>query len=218
MWAHIKSQSDWSSVQSNLAHHTVNMEPGGPISPYTEEEIIDRMKFLHAYLAIIEVESAMLEISEKEKEANTGPRRRKIKPRRWYTREWICEREKHGHYHILLQQCRLRDVEYFKYLVRMEPEMFDEILARITPRIKKQDTNFKKAIEPGLKLAVTLRFLATGEAYKSLSTTFRVGTNTICLFVPEVCEAIIQEYLQEEVVLPTTEDQWKAVAEAFINK
>ena len=98
-------------------------------------------------------------------------------------------------------------MEYFKYLVRMEPEMFDEILARITPRIKKQDTNFKKAIEPGLKLAVTLRFLATGEACKSLGTTFRVGMNTISLFVPEVCEAIIQEYLQEVVVLPTTEDQ-----------
>ena len=110
------------------------------------------------------------------------------------------------------------DIEYFKYLVRMEPEMFYEILARITHRITKQDTNFKRALEPGLKLAITLRFLATGEAYKSLGTTFRVGYNTISLFVPEVCEAIIQEYLQEVVVLPTTEDQWKAVAEGFVNK
>ena len=96
--------------------------------------------------------------------------------------------------------------------------MFDEILARITHRITKQDTNFKRALEPGLKLAITLRFLATGEAYKSLGTTFRVGYNTISLFVPEVCEAIIQEYLQEVVVLPTTEDQWRAVAEGFVNK
>ena len=185
--------------------------------PLTHHELSTKLNFLDAYLAIIEVECALLEPMENEK-PNEVRRRKKIKPRRWYTRPWILEREQHGHYHNLLQECRLRDMDYYKYLVRMEPEMFDEILARITPRIQKQDTNFKKAIEPGLKLAVTLRFLATGEAYKSLGTTFRVGVNTISLFVPEVCEAIIHEYLQEEVVLPTTPEQWKAVAEGFANK
>ena len=195
----------------------VNMDPPTHARPYTEQERRAKIQFLNVFLATIEVECAILAELEKKKPVEV-PTRRKIRPRRWYIREWIREREQHGHYHILLQQCRLRDMEYFKYLVRMEPEMFDEILARIRPRIKKQDTNFKKAIEPGFKLAVTLRFLATGEAYKSLGTTFRCGMNTISLFVPEVCEAIIQEYLQEVVVLPTTEDQWKAVAEGFANK
>ena len=207
----------WDTCQSNIAHRNVNMEPGRQRTVYTEEERRAKIQFLTAYIATIQVEYAMLLQRNSEKEP-TLPTRKKIKPRRWYTREWIKEREQHGHYHILLHQCRLRDQEYFKYLVRMEPEMFDEILARIRPRIEKQNTNFKKAIEPGLKLAVTLRFLATGEAYRSLSTTFRVGTNTICLFVPEVCEAIIQEYLREAVVLPTTEEQWKVGSQAFLDK
>ena len=165
------------------------MDPAVPARHYTKQERCQKIKFVNALLASIEVECAIRAEMDNEIQVEV-PTRRKIRPRRWYIREWIREREQHGHYHILLQQCRLRDKEYFKYLVRMEPEMFDEILARISPRIKKQDTNFKKAIEPGLKLAVTLRFMATGEAYKSLGTTFRVGMNTISLFVPEVCEAI----------------------------
>ena len=96
--------------------------------------------------------------------------------------------------------------------------MFDEILQRIRHRIVKQDTNFKEALVPGLKLAVTLRFMATGEAYKSPATTFSVAPNTISLFVPEVCEAIIQEYMEDWIVIPTTEEDWKMVAEGFSTK
>ena len=180
------------------------------------EELSIEIQSMSAFIAVIEVEIAMY-LMEKET-SDRESTRKKIKPRRWYVRPWIQEREQHGHYHILLQQCRMRDLDTFRYLVRMEPDMFDKILARIRHRIVKQDTNFKKAIEPGVKLAVTLRFLATGEAYKSLATTFRVGRNTICLFVPQVLEAIIQEYLQEQVVMPTTEEQWKVVAEGFANK
>ena len=193
------------------------MERGRRRRVYTEAERRALINFLSKEIASIQVEHTR-NLQQKSQEEPTFRTRKKIKPRRWYTREWIEERELHGHYHILLQQCRLRDRDYFKYLVRMEPEMFDEILAKIKPRLEKQNTNFKKAIEPGLKLAVTLRFLATGEAYKSLSGTFRVGINTICLFVPEVCEAIIQEYLKETVVLPTNEEQWKVVSKGFLDK
>ena len=102
--------------------------------------------------------------------------------------------------------------------MRIEPDLFDEILARITPHIQKQDTFWRKAIEPSVKLAVTLRFLASGCSYKSLSYHFRVAHNTICQFVPEVCEAIFSEYASEVVVCPRTPEEWLRVAEGFESK
>ena len=71
--------------------------------------------------------------------------------------------------------------------------MFDELVARVSPRITRQDTNWRKALEPGLKVAVTLRHLATGDRYPSLSYSFRVSRHTIAKFIPEVCRAIVDE-------------------------
>ncbi|KAF3844273.1 hypothetical protein F7725_013614, partial [Dissostichus mawsoni] len=49
----------------------------------------------------------------------------------------------------------------------------------------------------GERLMVTLRFLATGESFKSLSYQFRMGVSTIGQFVPETCTAIY-EVLKEK--------------------
>ena len=157
---------------------------------------------------------------EEEQMQEPPPRRprRRIRPRRWYRRPWIEQRPDFGHFEKFLPHCRETDPESYKYFVRLDPDLFEEMLARIEHRIKKTHTNLKKPLEPGLKLAVTLRFLATGEAYKSLATAFRIGANSISIFVPEVCEAIIQEYMDEWLVCPKTPEEWKTVAEGFSTK
>ena len=97
-------------------------------------------------------------------------------------------------------------------------KLFNEILQRITPRISRQDTNWRKALEPGLRLAITLRFLATGKAYKSMALNFRCGANSISKLVPDTCEAIIQEFMNDVIVCPTTPEEWKEVAAGFANQ
>ena len=52
----------------------------------------------------------------------------------------------------------------------------------------------------------------------SLQYTFRVSHNSICTFVPEVCEAIIDAYCEEVMVFPRTETQWRSVADEFERK
>ena len=39
--------------------------------------------------------------------------------------------------------------------------MFDERLERITTFKEKENTNYRNALEPGMKLAITLRHLAS---------------------------------------------------------
>lgn len=83
------------------------------------------------------------------------------------------------------------DEQLFKNFTRMSKSDFELIINKIGPKIKKQDTNMRKAIPVVTRLAITLRFLATGDSYKSLSYLFRVSDASISDIVPEVCAALI---------------------------
>ena len=138
--------------------------------------------------------------------------------RRWWVRPWLLRRPQLGHYNRLMQELRDEDVAGFQNYVRMPPALFLEIAERIHGRIAKRDTNYRKALSPGLKLAITLRYLASGASYKTLQYSFRVAHNTIASLIPEVCEAIIAEFGEEVLSCPTTPDGWREVAEQFNRK
>ncbi len=106
-------------------------------------------------------------------------------------------------------------IEYpagFQNFIRCEPAMFQEMVDRLTPLISKLDTNYHKALDPGLKVAITLRYMATGDSSKSLQYGFRVPYNTICLLIAEVSSAIVDAYQEEVIVTPTTPDDWMVIA------
>lgn len=72
----------------------------------------------------------------------------------------------------------------------MSPHDFDYLMNLVTPIIGKKDTQMRKAISPGERLAITLHFLASGQNYSALQFLFRVAQSTISLIVPEVLDAI----------------------------
>ena len=77
----------------------------------------------------------------------------------------------------------MEDIKGYHKFVRMDHDMFEEMVERLIPRIQNQDTNMRRALEPGLKLAITLRFLATGDSYVPLGYGFRVALNTRPIFM-----------------------------------
>ena len=104
------------------------------------------------------------------------------------------------------------DVAAFKNFVRMETRMFQEVFTRLRDRIEKNDTWYSKATPPpGLKLAITLRHLATGASYHSLMYNFRVAH----YIVRVVCETIIAEFAEEVILLPASLQEWQQVADQF---
>ena len=86
------------------------------------------------------------------------------------------------------------------------------------PRIEKYDTWYRKSINPGCRLAITLHFLAPGEKYRSLIFGFRVAHNTISVIVRQTCEAILAEYGDKVLQCPHTSDAWKQVAAEFSSR
>ena len=66
--------------------------------------------------------------------------------------------------------------------------MFDELLQRVGPRIEKQNTNCRTIVEPGLNLAVMLRFLATG------ASTLPSSTSIVCHIALSLCQRFAEQY------------------------
>ena len=146
-------------------------------------------------------------------------RRRKRKGhRRFWVRPLIGRRRQLRLYAQLLAELRNEDQASFKNFMRMSPEMFDELLTRVGPMITKQNTNYREALDPGLKLALTLRHLASGNKYHSMSNGWRVPHNTISLLIPKVCQTIIDEYKDEVMKCPTTPEEWRAISDKFARR
>lgn len=113
---------------------------------------------------------------------------------------------------------RAGDMKCYKNFLRIDPDLFHELVVALTPWIKKQDTSMRKALEPGLKVALALGFLATGDSYMTLANGFWVATNTICNVGPEVCQATNDEYHEELIKCPHTPEKLKEVAKGFSEK
>ena len=73
---------------------------------------------------------------------------------------WIFqERKQKGEYHLLLQDLRLHDHEYFFKCFRMSHSKYEELLRLVAPFIRKCSLKWK-SIGPSERLSVTLRYLA----------------------------------------------------------
>ncbi|CAB1328142.1 unnamed protein product [Coregonus sp. 'balchen'] len=57
-------------------------------------------------------------------------------------------------------------------------------------RIARMDTNYRESISLVERLAICLQFLATGDSYRTIGFTFRVGRSTVADIVPSVAQAM----------------------------
>ena len=141
--------------------------------------------------------------------------RRRRKTQNHWVLPWILQRQEKGYYSNLLADLIHTDIPGYQNFVRMPCASFDLIKERINHHIKKSVINFRKPLAVGLKLAIILRHLATGETYTSLQYHWLVGPTTICKFIPQVCPAILAEFQDEYLHCPDSPDEWKRVEKKF---
>ena len=91
------------------------------------------------------------------------------------TKERLKRREQLGYFKNIIQELRMENTGGFKEMMRMDYEKFKHVLnlieVDITPDVI---VGGNKAVSAPERFALTLRFLSTGETFKSLSFQFHI--------------------------------------------
>ena len=89
--------------------------------------------------------------------------KRKPRKRKCWTKKWILRRHSHGVGCTLFKELAVEEPNDFRNWMRLDEASFYDILNRIKPYIQKQNTVMRESISPQQRLAVTLRYMATGK-------------------------------------------------------
>uniref|UniRef100_A0A8C7ZKP3 DDE Tnp4 domain-containing protein n=1 Tax=Oryzias sinensis TaxID=183150 RepID=A0A8C7ZKP3_9TELE len=142
---------------------------------------------------------------------------RRRKRRRFWVHPIITRREEHGEFYRLIQELKMyhvsRRVDGSQSRVRLNVE-FENILQQLAPSLTKEQTHYRKPIDPEQRLVVCLRFLSTGDSYRTIASSFRLGVSTVASIVRETCDAL-WHCLRDEHLPEPTEEMWRSTARRF---
>ena len=103
--------------------------------------------------------------------------------------------------------------------MRISPDQFKEILNATEPDICKQSNKMgAELIVPVKRRALRLRFLATGESFRSLHFQFRISRPAVSYIVTEVGEAIPKKLGPSYLKVPSSEQERLQIAKQFEEK
>ena len=142
-------------------------------------------------------------------------RRNRKQQRRMWVRKIFQSRRTKGEYHALITEMRLGDHESFYRYFHMTPQRFSHLLSLVGPHIRRQDTRFRQAIPPDERLAITLRYLVTGDSMQTISFSYRVGSSTVSGIIDSTCDALWKVLLPQYMSRPTTPSAWRRVSQGF---
>ena len=146
-------------------------------------------------------------------------RQSKNRRRCWVRARNQCRRV-HGADHCLVRQLSVSDKQGFFSYLRMTPTTFESLLQIVGPRIAhprayRTSSARRPEISPQERLALTLRYLVTGNSQTSLAFEFHMGKSTVNGIVRETCAALWETLKSEFVKFPANEEEWRGIAKRF---
>ena len=138
------------------------------------------------------------------------------KPTRGPTRDWVKRRSSKGYYNNIIMELRIEDRLGFREMFRMDITDFESVLAKVDAQISPKDRlGGTEPIKSHERLALTLRFLATGESFQSLSYQFRISLNAVSYIVKGCCKAIVEEMASDYLKVPSSQAEWLEISKKF---
>ena len=98
----------------------------------------------------------------------------------------------------------------------MTPQRFDALLSIVGPAITRKTTQMRAPVSPGERLAVTSRYLTTGDSMQTISFSYHLGHSTVCNIVKDTCREMWNALPGTYLHTPTTVDEWKRISDGFI--
>ena len=139
--------------------------------------------------------------------------RRRRRNRRGHPYFWVLPRPADSWFDIHYNDPRIPD-EYFRKQLRMRRATFRLLLDVLRPYITRQNTRFRRCIEPEKVLAIGLTRLAHGGTYVSIGPGFNVGTTTVIEAVEDVVTGLVS-IKHDYIKFPETEAQVVETRETF---
>ena len=138
------------------------------------------------------------------------------KPHRGKTRRWVKRRSDRGYFNNIIKELRVEDRTGFRDMFRMDVADFEYILTQISDLISpKHRLGGTDPIKCDERLAITLRYLATGESFQSLSYQFRISLNAVSYIVKGCCKAIVERMALAFIKVPSTKAEWLDISRKF---
>ncbi|CAB3251505.1 unnamed protein product [Arctia plantaginis] len=139
--------------------------------------------------------------------------KRKRCRKRW-VKNWVLKRNQYTHLNITQEMLLGDDLNDYAIYFRMSEDLFEKLLNLASPYITKQDTHMRQAISPREKLAVTLRYIATGRSFRCLKTSCIISEAVISKAVISTCRAMMY-VLRDYIKMPTNTEDWIDIANEF---
>lgn len=136
-------------------------------------------------LAVLGIDVILEEEEERQLQKN-----KKVKKKIW-SKHWFINRNKFSN-KKLLKRLKESEPQDYKNYMRMSDQTFNDLLSKVKVYIEKMGTIMREAISVENRLAITLRFLATGNSFEDMKFSYAVSPQSISCIVIETCEAIIK--------------------------
>ena len=140
------------------------------------------------------------------------------KPTRGKTRAWVKRREQSRYFNNIIKELKVEDRLGFREMFRMDVGDFEFILGKILHLISpRQMSNIggHLPIMSDERLTLTLRYIATGQSFQSLSFQFRIALNAVSYIIKGCCNALVDELVSVFVKTPSSEQEWLEISKKF---
>lgn len=141
--------------------------------------------------------------------------KKKHNKRQCHMHETVRQRDTPGYCLSLRRRLQSDDSENFKKFMRMDHATFNKLFGILEDQLTKQNTKWRKLISASDRLALTLRFLATGEYQHTASSNFCAGRATTYKIIAETCSVIWELLMPKCLASPNSPEEWKQVADEF---